>query len=81
MKFDIILPKNKIQAQGMERLFGITFQQEGFDVINSLQGDINNAKLNKTIISDKHSRKFVKFDKNKKLSVCLKVWENYLNNL
>lgn len=46
-KFDKILPKNKIQAQGMERLFGIAFQQEGFDVTNSLQGDINNKKLQK----------------------------------
>ena len=32
------------------------------------------AKLNKAIISDKHSRKFMKFDKNKKQSVRLKVW-------
>jgi hypothetical protein len=46
-KFDKILPKNKVQAQGMERLFGIAFQQEGLDVTNSLQGDINNTKLHK----------------------------------
>jgi hypothetical protein len=31
-------------------------------------------KKNKAIISDKHSRKFIKFDKNKKQSVRLKVW-------
>lgn len=46
-KFNKILPKNKIQAQGMERLFGMAFQQEGLDVTNSLQGDINETKLQK----------------------------------
>lgn len=46
-KFNKILPKNKIQAQGMERLFGIAFQQDGLNVTNSLQGDIKNTKLHK----------------------------------
>jgi len=46
-KFNKILPKNKIQAQGMERLFGMAFQQDGLDVTNSLQGDINERKLQK----------------------------------
>lgn len=33
-------------------------------------------KKNKAIISDKHTRKFINFDKNKKQTVRLKVWGN-----
>ena len=38
-KFNRILPTNKVQQMCMERLFGIAFQQEGFDVSNSIQGE------------------------------------------
>lgn len=38
-KFFKILPKNKLQQMTMERLFGIAFQQEGYDVTNSVQGE------------------------------------------
>ncbi len=38
-KFNMILPTNKQEQMCMERLFGIAFQQEGFDVSNSIQGE------------------------------------------
>ncbi len=37
--FDKILPKNKLEQMCMERLFGIAFQQEGFNVCKSVQGE------------------------------------------
>jgi len=37
--FNQILPNNKNQSMAMERLFGIAFQQEGYDLSNSIQGD------------------------------------------
>ena len=37
--FDKILPTNKEQQMCMERLFGMAFQQSGFDVSNSIQGE------------------------------------------
>ena len=43
--FDKILPTNKIQQMCMERLFGIAFQQEGFDVSNAIQGENFNTKF------------------------------------
>ena len=38
-KFHKILPKNKLEQMCMERLFGIAFQQEGYDASNSIQGE------------------------------------------
>ena len=38
-KFNKILPSNKLEQMCMERLFGIAFQQEGYDVSNSVQGE------------------------------------------
>lgn len=49
-RFNKILPKNKLQAQGMERLFGIAFQQEGLDITNSIQGDVNDIKFHKKYV-------------------------------
>ena len=43
--FDKILPTNKIQQMCMERLFGIAFQQEGYDVSNAIQGENFNTKF------------------------------------
>ncbi len=43
-------------------------------IIGNLAKLIVIKKKNKAIISDKHSRKFIKFDKNKKKSVRLRVW-------
>ena len=37
--FNKILPSNKTQQMCMERLFGIAFQQEGYDCCNSIQGE------------------------------------------
>ncbi len=37
--FNKILPTNKLEQMSMERLFGIAFQQEGYDVSNSIQGE------------------------------------------
>lgn len=37
--FNYILPTNKLEQMGMERLFGIALQQNGFDVSNSIQGE------------------------------------------
>lgn len=37
--FHKILPTNKEQQMCMERLFGIAFQQEGYDCTQSIQGD------------------------------------------
>lgn len=34
-----IMPKNKIQQMTMERLFGIAFQQEGYNAACSIQGE------------------------------------------
>ncbi len=38
-RFHKILPTNKLEQMCMERLFGIAFQQEGYDVSNSVQGE------------------------------------------
>ena len=38
-RFSKILPKNKLEQMCMERLFGIAFQQEGYDASNSIQGE------------------------------------------
>ena len=38
-KFNKILPTNKLEQMCMERLFGIAFQQEGYDASNSIQGE------------------------------------------
>ena len=38
-RFHKILPKNKLEQMSMERLFGIAFQQEGYDVSKSVQGE------------------------------------------
>ena len=38
-KFHKILPTNKLEQMCMERLFGIAFQQEGYDASNSVQGE------------------------------------------
>ena len=38
-KFNKILPTNKLEQMCMERLFGIAFQQEGYDASNSVQGE------------------------------------------
>ena len=37
-RFHKILPTNKLEQMCMERLFGIAFQQEGYDASNSIQG-------------------------------------------
>ena len=37
--FSKILPTNKLEQMCMERLFGIAFQQEGYDASNSIQGE------------------------------------------
>ena len=37
--FNKILPTNKLEQMCMERLFGIAFQQEGYDASNSIQGE------------------------------------------
>jgi len=38
-RFHKILPTNKLEQMCMERLFGIAFQQEGYDASNSIQGE------------------------------------------
>ncbi len=38
-RFHNILPTNKLEQMCMERLFGIAFQQEGYDASESVQGD------------------------------------------
>ena len=43
--FDKILPTNKIQQMCMERLFGIAFQQEGYDISKAIQGENFNTKF------------------------------------
>ena len=41
--FDKILPINKLEQMGMERLFGIAFQQEGLNSCNAVQGENYNT--------------------------------------
>ena len=41
--FDKILPNNKLEQMGMERLFGIAFQQEGLNSCNAVQGENYNT--------------------------------------
>ena len=43
--FDQILPTNKKQQMCMERLFGIAFQQEGYDLSNAIQGENFNTNF------------------------------------
>tara|TARA_Y100000389_G_C17378336_1_gene472909 strand:- start:164 stop:922 length:759 start_codon:yes stop_codon:yes gene_type:complete len=43
--FDKILPTNKDEQMCMERLFGIAFQQEGYDTSNAIQGENFNTKF------------------------------------
>ena len=38
-RFHNILPTNKLEQMCMERLFGIAFQQEGYDASQSVQGE------------------------------------------
>ena len=38
-RFHNILPTNKLEQMCMERLFGIAFQQEGYDASKSVQGE------------------------------------------
>jgi hypothetical protein len=49
-----ILPKNKNQQMAMERIFGIAFLLEGYNIkANSLQGDYYSAKLDSSRLDKK----------------------------
>jgi hypothetical protein len=52
-----VLPSNKIEQMGMERIFGIALAQEGYNIINQslqgnhLKGNLNKSRFNKYILN------------------------------
>ena len=50
IKFDSILPENKLQQMCMERLFGIAFLSLNYDINSSIQGNHFLSELDSNVI-------------------------------